>query len=669
MMKMLQKSLWCLPGLLALLTTPASATVSITSIHASVPSPQPIGTSITWTVTATDTSPNQLAFQYNVAAPGSSTFSVVKDYNLGTFSAGTWTSTFVWTPTGIEGAYTIKVAIKDFTTGQTTSKSGPYTINPLVTGSTPVVVATANPLVALFSAPSCAAGSSMRVHFQTGTTITSGNWVACHPPNTMTFEVAGMYPSTTYNIVAQTMTGGKITNSPARKFTTGPLPTNIPFPTSTVLVNGSGVDTALPVLLTNPIQFGAGPIYASVATDLAGNIIWYYYPSPPQSMVLTRPLTGGNMLTIQSGTAWNPLISDKQFLREIDLAGNIIRETNIGVITEQLAAMGATDMGPCTAISQPVVDSACVDDFHHDAIQSLPNGYTAVLVDIEKIYPAGTQGDSSGMPIDLIGDGIVVLDANFQVKWWWDAFQHAGGAPQLDINRPATLAETCVKGQSGCPPLSLLGSGINSKARDWLHCNSLYYWGKDTFGGAGKDFLLSSRNQDWLMKIDYNGGVQSGGLGTGNILWLMGVDGAFTFNNITQDLYPWFSGQHEAAIENNGSGPMTIFDNGNTRIASMHGNSRGMALTVDETAMTVTPVLSVDLGYNSIADGSAQLLANGNYYFYAGVVVVGLSGEDCFNLEILPTPGTITGTTVLNVQGADGYRGWQLPSLYVPPTS
>ena len=147
-MKMTKTSLLCLPGLLAVLSAPASATVAITSIHASVPPPQVIGTSITWTATATDSSPNQLTFQFSVAPPNSSTFSAVRDYNAGTFSAGTWTSTFVWTPTGIEGSYTVKVSIKDFTSGQTTAKSGAYVINPLVTGSTPVVAATANPLVA-----------------------------------------------------------------------------------------------------------------------------------------------------------------------------------------------------------------------------------------------------------------------------------------------------------------------------------------------------------------------------------------------------------------------------------------------------------------------------------------------------------------------------------------
>jgi hypothetical protein len=39
-----------------------------------------------------------------------------------------------------------------------------------------------------------------------------------------------------------------------------------------------------------------------------------------------------------------------------------------------------------------------------------------------------------------------------------------------------------------------------------------------------------------------------------------------------------------------------------------------------------------------------------------------------YALEILPTAGTDTGTTVLNVeQSVGGYRAWQMSSLYNPP--
>jgi len=79
----------------------------------------------------------------------------------------------------LEGTHEIQVAIKDFTTGETATKTVPYQVSPLVTGCSPVVVATANPLVALFSTPPCAPGSTMRVAFQPKSMLapaTTTNW-------------------------------------------------------------------------------------------------------------------------------------------------------------------------------------------------------------------------------------------------------------------------------------------------------------------------------------------------------------------------------------------------------------------------------------------------------------------------------------------------------------
>ena len=58
------------------------------------------------------------------------------------------------------------------------------------------------------------------------------------------------------------------------------------------------------------------------------------------------------------------------------------------------------------------------------------------------------------------------------------------------------------------------------------------------------------------------------------------------------------------------------------------GNSRGMALNVDEPNRRVTPALRSDLQVYSFAMGSAQLLANGNYLFLAGVVAVAVNVVD-----------------------------------------
>ena len=665
-------------GLFIALCAPALGTVQIVSMTPSLGSPQVLGTPITWTATATDSNPGLLTFQFNVALPGGS-LALVKDFNAGTLTAGTWTSQpFVWVPTGIEGNYQIQVVIKDFQSGETTSKTGRFQVTTLASGSTPVAVPTANPLVALFGAPSCAAGSSMRVHFQklSSTAAVATNWVKCHPPASMNFEIAGMHPSSTYQMYSQTKTGSQVVNGPTVNFTTGALPTNISFPTFTKVVPaGPQTDTTESVILHNLVGLGGQTNYPHVATDLAGNIIWYYYPNnPTHNADLTRPLQNGIMLTIQNAAGWIPGVELGQVMAEIDLAGNIIRETNIGVIQQQLLAMGAPDAGPCNVLPSPTpVGSACLGGFHHEVMSFFigANQYFGALADVEKIFPPGTQGDTSGLPVDIIGDMIIVLNSNWQVVWYFDTFQHAGGAPQLDINRPAVLGGTCTAGAPGCPLVSLLGPGIAPLAKDWLHANSIYYWPTDNVGGASGDLVWSSRNQDWVMKVDF-----SNGTGTGNILWRMGVDGDFTFNNTYGDLYPWFSGQHEVAIENNGAGPMTMFDNGNTRLAQLGANcgpvdcnSRGMAVTFDETSMQVTPVLSVDLGVFSTALGSAQLLSNGSYFFLPGIVLLSLNNPASFSIEILPTAGTDTGTQVLNLQGPEGYRAWRMPSLYNPPTT
>src|SRR6266850_1347617 len=100
--------------------------------------------------------------------------------------------------------------------------------------------------------------------------------------------------------------------------------------------------------------------------------------------------------------------------------------------------------------------------------------------------------------------------------------------------RRACLALAAVhpsRSRGGQPP----APGIAPKAMDWMHSNSLYY------GPQSGDLLVSSRHQDWVFKVDYKNGA-----GTGNILWRLGLNGDFTFNNFNNDPYPWFSHQHDA---------------------------------------------------------------------------------------------------------------------------
>jgi hypothetical protein len=681
-------------GLLATLgMAPLYATVAIQTITPSVNPPQPLGTTVTWTVKATDSKPNNLTFQFNVTPPNGQP-AMVKDFNIGALTGGTWTSQpFVWTTIAGEGTYTIQAIAKDFISGETNTKTASFRLTTRVSTGVATVHKSGNALLALFSAPSCAAGSTMRVAFYTGSNPPNyTTWAYCNPPVSMNFYVAGMLPSTTYSMYSQTATNGNITNGATLSFTTSPLPATLPrgyFPTFTV-------NTPAPVNDPNPmLLWSFTKLIVPVATDLSGNIMWYY--ANGAGTLLTRLVANGTMLTIQNGSSWDSSNTIQQLLREIDLAGNVIHETNTGVVASQLVAMGAKDATPCGQIAKPAkVGDACLNDFHHDAIRYLINGqqYTAFMAHVEKLFPAGTQGHKGSGPVDVLSEMVIVLNSNWQVVWYYSSFD------QLDIQRAAPLGEVCSGGSSDCPTDLYLAKVAN----DWTHANTVDYVAASASQNPDSgNFLVSVRDQDQVIKINYNNGAGSCAPppAASCIGWYMGPpDGlavppnSFTIDNSTGDPWPWFSHQHDVTYANSGkqvtiangptgpiTGPLlTIFDNGNTRYSAAplglgsncagppnNCNSRGMALIVDEASMKVTPVLLQDLGVKTTALGSAELLSNTTPYNYS--FGTGLNTTvPVANIEISPTPGAVTGTVILNVQGsAYAYRGWQMPNLYSPP--
>jgi len=673
-----RKQIVCAAGLLAALgVAPVYATVAIQSFTPSLASPQSLGTTVTWVAKATDSSSKSLTFQYSVTPPHG-TLTLVKDFNIGGLSAGTWTSQpFVWTTIAGEGIYTIQVIAKDFVSGATATKTATFQLNTRVSSGVASVHQTGNALVALFSAPSCATGSTMRVAFHTGSgPINNTDWAACNPPVSMNFYVAGMLPSTTYSMFSQTATGGTVTNGTALTFTTGPLPSRLPagfLPSFTV-------NLAAPANDPNPmLLWSFTKLIVPVATDLSGKIMWYY--GNGAGTLLTRPVSGGTMLTIQNGTSWDSSNTIQQMLREIDFAGNIIRETNTGVVANQLVAQGVKDATPCGQIPQPAkVGDACLNDFHHDAIRYTIGGqqYTAFMAHVEKLFPPGTQGNTGSNPVDVLSEMVIVLNSSWQVVWHYDAFD------QLNIQRTAPLKETCTAGSSDCPTDLFLGTVAN----DWTHSNTVdYVAAASSQNPDSGSLLVSVRNQDQVIKINYNNGAGSCAPppAPSCIGWYMGPpDGLtpsnFTFNNISNDPWPWFSHQHDVTYANSGArvtiggitGPLlTIFDNGNTRYSSAplglgancgpnDCNSRGMALMVDETNMKVTPVMLQDLGVKTTALGGAGLLSNGNFLFQTGL-------PNTQAIEMQPTT-TPLGSQVMNVGSVDySYRGWQMPNLYNPP--
>jgi hypothetical protein len=473
----------------------------------------------------------------------------------------------------------------------------------------------------------------MRVSFQkSGSPFTSNtDWKDCHS-GSMNFYVAGMEAETLYEMNYEVRTGLTTVPGPqALSFTTGAIPGTMPIPESAVLVPPNlQSDLGNGVLLTGYVPMpglsGSFPLGIPIATNLNGALLWYY----PMFTQVTQPVSGGNLLMIMSGFGtgtgvWGDGTSPlQQIIREVDIAGSTVRETNADRLTEQLLDRGTDPIGR----------------FHHDLVR-LPNGNTIAFGDVQRVFPAGTQG--SPVPVNILGLMIMILDKDWQVIWHWNAFDHMDGPGQLDINRKAVRGELCFPGMLGCPPVLL-----RPYAFDWLHPNSVQYVPADG------NLLVSFRNQDWIVKIDYRDGR-----GDGDLLWRLGKDGDFAV--ISGDPYPWFSGQHDAGFESDGA--LSVFDNGTSRIMESGGNSRGQAWHVDEENRVVWLETNADLGVYGIMLGSAQRLSNGNYMFMAGFAG---ASPDIYQQSIeVTTPGE---AIVHLFQGqAQAYRSWRMRDLYTVP--
>lgn len=590
-----------------------------------MPSPQPVGTLISFVASATDTNPGPVTYRFEITPVGSSTFQTVRDFSLN--------NSYDWYPITPEGDYQIRITARDYLAGETSQTVIPHTLTTRIVGGRPSLVLSNHPLVALFSAPPCSAGRMVRVTFARAGAAKANitNFRPCAATSS-NFLVAGLYPATGYSMNYEVKLGSIINAGPTPlSIVTGIAPAGF-ISTTSLIVPRTGQSSSEWMTL---IGFPASGPSVAAAYDKLGRYVWYY-PDRTSDGVITRLIADGTMTAIVTGSGtgagfFGPNNTRQQILREIDLAGNVLHEITADRVSEILQAQGKDALGR----------------FNHDAIR-LRNGHTIALGDSQRVFPRGTQG--SPFPIAVIGAVIIDFDPNWNVSWTWSAFDHSGGGGQLDINRAATLGETCLYGtngqtQVGCP--SVLLNGFQS-ARDWTHSNAL-----DLMPDG--NLIMSIRNQDWIVRIDY-----ANGAGTGDILWRMGLGGDFTFLNNLNDSYPWFSHQHEAAFEFNGSQYLSLYDNGNVRIAQNGGHSRGQVLIVDENAMTVTFFLNADLGISSSAHGSAQALANGNWHF----------GGDASNTATRAIETIDTGDSQafsLQGNGSYAYRSWRLSSFYTPP--
>jgi arylsulfate sulfotransferase len=349
-------------------------------------------------------------------------------------------------------------------------------------------------------------------------------------------------------------------------------------------------------------------------TGLKGAPSWSY--CRPGYMFLTRPVAGGDIYFISNTT------STYYTAQEMNLAGDILNSITEASANSQLATLG----------QQSIID------FNHEALP-LPNGYTALIAHNERLY-TNVQGPGT---VDILGDEVLVLDANWNIVWTWNAFDF------LPVSRPAVLGETC----KPCPQIDLIGCcpiTLAAQANDWLHSNALSY---DSTDG---NLVISIRNQDWIVKIAYENGT-----GDGHLVWTLGYQGGFTMLNTPNIPSPWFSHQHDAGIlVNESPKEIILFDNGNTRHATdPTAVSRGQVLTIDETTLTADIHTNVNLPVYSRAYGTAQVLDNGNYWWQAGIVDGPGSPDPTRSYEYVPSG--VGGFPAYEIHFADiAYRSFRL---------
>jgi arylsulfate sulfotransferase len=479
------------------------------------------------------------------------------------------------------------------------------------------VATTQNPLVASYSvmAP---VGTSVHVEFGPDTSYgfpTSGVQAPAGGGN-VTVLVAGMRASTTYHMqaVLELANGSQVLDKD-QTFTTGAI-TAEPLPNITAQQFGVGTLSPGVELFSNFPKVSTPPYpLSAVATDLEGNVIWYYDMGPTNVAFPIKLLPNGHMMVNDYPDAGNsigsPDPSANYEIREIDLAGKIINSIPMSSVNKSLAAIASFQLA----------------SFHHD-FAFLPNGhlillgnYTETINNVPGI-PAGTG---------MLGDALVDWDPQQGAAvWTWSTFDHL--------------------------PLTHAPFGFE----DWTHGNAIIYSPDDG------NLILSMRNQDWLIKINYDNGS-----GDGSVLWRFGPDGDFTLPDLEAPI-DWNYGQHYPTIvSSNSAGVFNLmfFDNGNNRLLDSNNDACGPTgvgpcfssvpiFQIDEFTNTANLLWEDNLSSEySVCCGDALILPNGNTEFDIAADVTGLSHIE----EVTPAQELVW---KMDIEGQLAYRGFRIPSLY-----
>jgi arylsulfate sulfotransferase len=460
---------------------------------------------------------------------------------------------------------------------------------PLPTPGT--VTSTSHPLVASYSVVAPAVGT-VSVEFGTSASYgrSTGSMTVPTGGGTVQVLVGGMRANTTYHMRARVaLASGTLLLDSDHTFTTGALPP-VSFPSAKV--TPSGLSKSGGVELVS----GVGPNASAVVLDTDGSVIWYYYDASLAE--------GDYAFPIRQLDNGNFLINLQSAVREVNLAGQIVRQVTFSQLNASLAAAGY---------------SLQAANIHHDLLR-LSNGHWILLVNEYQNFQ-----DLPGYPgtTSVLGDALVDLDTNNQPVWVWRAFDH------LDVNRHPYMFP------------------------DWTHSNAIVY-------EPDGSLLLSMRHQSWILKIDY-----ANGAGGGDVLWRLGPGGDFTLS--ASDPAQWFYNQHfPNLVQTSGSTQqIAMYDNGDTRPDSSGQPctttcySRAIIMNIDESARSAQISWQYSPGWYSFWGGSIVVLPNSNVEFDSTTVLGGYS-------RVLEVTNGSSPQKVweLDATNTAFYRAYRIPSLY-----
>jgi arylsulfate sulfotransferase len=462
-----------------------------------------------------------------------------------------------------------------------------------------------NPQVALYNvvAP---LGSTVQVQFGTTTNYGLTTWAQAAPTGggLNGVLVAGMRANATYHMQAilHLSSGQRIVDAD-HTFTTGDLPKaslpDITVPQPAGALAAAGVELLDIFNLNNTTGFQA------LATDLAGNVIWYYPLNPGEVPFPIKLLPNGHMLVVVAGTIGE--------IREIDLAGNVVYRLSTADIDNGLAAIGTPFQ---------------VATLHHDILK-LGNGHLIILVNYTRTF-TDEPGFSS-----VIGDALIDWDTQAQKPvWTWSTFDHI----------PLTH-----------DPVS---------KTDWSHANAVVYSPDDgnlIFSMRNQNWVVKINYQDG------NGdGKILWRLGPGGDFTLTNGQAPIEWNygqHYPTVLTPNSAGIFQMMLFNNGNNRLVDTDNdvcGTPGFTACYSSVPILELNESARTAQVSSEINLSPAY-SICCGNASKLGNGNIEYDVALDVN--TPNVSFVQEVVPGP-TPQLVWQMNMNDQLLYRAFRIPSLY-----